>query len=114
MRRKAREVVYVCSPYAGAIDVNVTRARCYSRFVLTQRKIPITPHLLYPQFMDDNNPNERKIALSINKVLIGRCEELWVFGSKLSEGMQFEINYARGRGLLLRWFDENLQEVQAQ
>ena len=114
MKRKAREVVYVCSPYAGVIDKNVSNARKYSRFVLTKRKIPLTPHLLYPQFMDDTNPNERKVAFSINKVLLGKCEELWVFGRNITAGMRLEINLARGRGLLLKWFDENLQEVQAQ
>ena len=54
-----RPVVYVCSPYSGNVEENVQNARRYCRFALENRTIPLAPHLLYPQFMDDNDPAER-------------------------------------------------------
>ena len=46
-------LVYVCSPYAGDVETNVKNAKRYSRFAVDENAIPVTPHLLYPQFMDD-------------------------------------------------------------
>ena len=64
-RRVYRPLVYICSPYAGDVERNVNMARTYSRFAVRNTCIPITPHLLYPQFMDDGSPAERELALFI-------------------------------------------------
>ncbi len=54
-------LVYICSPYAGDIAKNVKNARKYSRFAFEQNTIPLAAHLLFPQFMDDENPAERDL-----------------------------------------------------
>lgn len=55
------------------------------------RTATVTPHLLYPQFMDDGNDVEREMAMHFNYVLLGKCTELWVFGGVVSRGMAREI-----------------------
>lgn len=57
-----RPLVYICSPYRGDTEKNTEKARKYSRFTVESKAIPMTPHLLYPQFMDDSNPEERYLA----------------------------------------------------
>ena len=57
-----RPLVYICSPFRGDIDKNIKNARKYSRFAIENKAIPMIPHLLYPQFMDDNDPKERYLA----------------------------------------------------
>ena len=57
--------MYVCSPYAGDVKTNVKNAKRYSRFAVDENAIPVTPHLLYPQFMDDGNEAEREMAKKI-------------------------------------------------
>lgn len=107
-----RPLVYVCSPYSGDVSKNVKRARKYSRFALEQNTIPITPHLLYPQFMNDDDAAERHVAChKINYVLIGKCEELWVFGGVISKGMDYEITIAEKRHMKIRYFSEDCKEV---
>lgn len=56
-----RPLVYVCSPYAGAIEDNVMKARRYCRYVTDQGGIPLAPHLFLPQFLDERT--ERDLAL---------------------------------------------------
>lgn len=108
-----KPLVYICSPYAGDVKLNKANARRYSRFALTQSAIPLTPHLLYPQFMDDNNPAEQRFARhKVNFVLIGKCDELWVFGSAISSGMEYEISVAKKRRMRIRYFTDDLKEVQ--
>lgn len=107
-----RPLVYICSPFRGDIDENVKRARRYCRFAIDTNAIPIAPHLLYPQFMDDNNPDERYLAVhTINYVLMGKCNEVWVFGSKMSDGMAREIALAEKRRMKIRYFTEAMKVV---
>lgn len=58
-----RPLVYICSPFRGDIDKNIKNACKYSRFAIENKAIPMIPHLLYPQFMDDNDPKERYLAM---------------------------------------------------
>ena len=74
--RKWYKVVYICSPYAGNIEVNTENARRYCRYAVDVGCMPIAPHLLYPQFMDDSDPAERDVVLKFGIVLLFRCAEL--------------------------------------
>lgn len=103
-------LVYVCSPYAGDVENNVINAKRYSRFTVENHAIPVTPHLLYPQFMDDDE-SEREMAMHFNYVLLGKCSEVWIFGGVISRGMAREIALAKKRRMKLRWFTQDLKEV---
>ena len=97
--RKWYKVVYICSPYAGDVEANIEKARRYCRYAVDSGCMPIAPHLLYPQFMDDTNPGEREAALRFGIVLLSRCTELWWFGDVVSQGMRNEIEFANRRGI---------------
>lgn len=104
-----RPLVYICSPYAGDIEKNTKNARRYSRFAVTKNAIPFAPHLLMPQYMDDKT--ERSLAMFMNSVFIGKCDELWVFGGHISNGMAYEIEKGENMGKIIRYFTEELEEV---
>lgn len=108
---KQYRLIYVCSPYRGNMEYNANRARGYSRFVVTQGQIPLAPHLLFPQFLDEEDQEEREVGLSYALFLLRKCHELWVFGSKVSEGMAREIKRANKLGMPIRYFNERCQEV---
>ena len=110
-RRVYRPLVYICSPYAGDVKQNVHMARVYSRFAVRNTCIPLAPHLLFPQFMDDGIPSERELALFMGMVLLTKCEQVWVFGSVISEGMQAEIAKAEKKNIPARYFTEELEET---
>lgn len=106
-----RPLVYICSPYSqGCINDNIENARRYSRFAVDSHCIPITPHIYFTQFMRDEIPDERKTAMFMNMVLLGRCEELWVFGDVISKGMQAEIRHAKRKYMKIRYFTEYMEE----
>lgn len=109
--RTFRPIVYICSPYAGGVTVNVENARRYSRFAVDNGCIPFAPHLLFPQFLDDNNPKERQLGLFFGNALMSKCSEVWVFGSIISAGMETEIKRAKWKNYRLRYFTENCEEV---
>lgn len=104
-----RPLVFICSPFAGDIEVNTERTKNYCRFAVEQNAIPIAPHLLYPQFMDEHDPDSRKLGLFFGRVLLGKCQELWVFGDTVSEGMSYEIRKAQKHNMLIRYFTEDCE-----
>ena len=106
-----RPLVYICSPLAGDIAGNMQKARGFSRFALERGAIPIAPHLLFPQFMDEHAEDERALALQMGLVLLDKCRELWYFGSIISPGMKAEIRKAMYRGIIVRHFTDSGQEV---
>lgn len=109
--RAFRPIVYICSPYAGDIEQNVAAARRYCRYAVNAGYIPIAPHLLFPQFLNDADPNERQLGLFFGNALMSKCSEVWVFGSHISAGMQAEISRAKWKNYRLRHFTEQCQEV---
>lgn len=109
--RAFRPIVYICSPYAGEIEKNVKAAQEYSRFAVEKGYIPIAPHLLFPQFLNDANPKERQLGLFFGNALMSKCSEVWVFGSRISAGMEAEINRAKWKNYCLRYFTETCEEV---
>ena len=105
------KVVFVCSPYAGDVEANTRRARRYCRFAVTRGFIPMAPHLLFPQFLNDDDPHERELGLSCGNAQMIKCDEIWVFGRTISSGMAAEIEQARRKNLRLRYFTETCEEV---
>ena len=112
--RAFRPIVYICSPFSGDVEGNIASAQRFSRFAVDKGYIPIAPHLLFPQFLNDNDPKERQLGLFFGNALMSKCAEVWVFGSIISPGMAAEIKRAKWKDYRLRYFNENCEEVQGQ
>jgi len=108
--RTDRPMAFVCSPFAGSVQENIQNARRYSRFAYISGYMPITPHLMYPRFLDDKQFKERQDGMEMGLRLLDLCEELWVFGDHYSSGMQREISHALGTHMTIRFFDRECKE----
>lgn len=107
--RKWRPLVYICSPYSGDMTGNMRKARQYCRFAVDRGAIPLAAHLLFPQFMSESA--ERELALFMDMVLLGKCEEVWVFGERVTSGMAAEIAKAKKKNMMIRYFTESCKET---
>ena len=114
LRKGAVSVVYICSRFAGKdeeeVKKHILQARRFSRFAYYRQAVPVTPHLLYPQFLDDNKPAERNLGLLFGNALMDLCAEVWVFGAHVSTGMAAEIERAKQRRCPIRYFTEQCDE----
>ena len=99
-----RPLVYICSKYRGDVETNIRNAQLYSRYAVEQGYIPIAPHLLLPQFVDEET--ERDLAIFLCFFLMTKCAEVWVFGNERSEGMNAEIAYAAQKEKYIRFINE--------
>ena len=75
--------------------------------------IPLAAHLFFPQFLDDNDAKQRDLGLYMANVLLTKCSEVWVFGRRISSGMAAEIYKAETRGMPIRYFTEEMEEVKS-
>lgn len=89
----SKKTVYVCSPLAGEISVNIAKAREYAKFVAEQGGTPIAPHVT--EIFDDLIPAEREMGLAMGIDYLHKADELWVFGDRISSGMAAEIEIAQ-------------------
>jgi hypothetical protein len=104
--------VFICSPFAGETARNTASARRYCAFAAALNRIPFAPHIFFSQFMDDDDPEQRDLCIFMGTVFLDSCREVWVFGSSISRGMATEIAHANRRGIPVRYFTDQCEEVQ--
>lgn len=106
-------MVYICSPYAAntlrTIEQNLEQVRKYCKFALSQNCAPLATHLAVCGFLDDNDPEQRTAGISIDEIFMKACDELWIFGDLISNGMSHEIATFEKTGKPIRRFTENCE-----
>lgn len=91
--------VFICSRYAGDIEHNVEVAQALCRMAVESELAPFAPHLLYTQFLDENDPDQRNLGISLGLRFMDACDEVWVYvGGGISDGMRRELERARQLG----------------
>lgn len=104
--------VYVCSPLSGLeYTSNIDRAKDYSRYIVNIGKLPITPHIYFTQFLNDNDEEERKLGMKMGLELLDDCDFMYVFGNTITSGMKMEIDYwkntKKSEPAYIKKFDHN-------
>jgi hypothetical protein len=97
------KVIFVCSPLRDKtkeeFEANKARAEEYCRYVAYEGHIPYAPHVFFTRFLDDNVEHERQLGITGGIEMLKRCDELWVFGNRISFGMVKEIDVAMENGI---------------
>ncbi len=102
-----RKLIYVASPYRGDVKANIDFAKRMAMFVIENDGCPFVPHLMYPQFLDDNVEEERALGIELDCDIIAKCDELWAFvDNGLTEGMQHEIHFAMEHDIPVRMYKD--------
>lgn len=110
-----RPLAYICSPFAGDAEANIRLARHMCAAAVSRRRIPIAPHLLFPQFMDETkpaDPDQRELAMFMNRIVLSKCEEVWVYAPRISGGMRTEACWARHLDIPICFLDSDFREIQ--
>ena len=99
---KEKPVVYLASPYRGAVAQNEAFARLALAYAIQYVVVPVAPHFLYPQVLKEQKAKEREIGIEMGLSLLRRCDELWLCGNEVSSGMELELQEALKAGILVR------------
>ena len=103
--------IFICSQYRGNIEENTKKAIYYAGIIAKSGSVPIVPHIYFPIFLDENNPNERMTGIEMGLELMDSCDEVYVFGFDISEGMKFELEHAKAVRKSVRLYDLNFNPV---
>ena len=101
--------MYVCAPLGGNVESNLKKVRAYTEYALRCGTAPVVPHF-YALCLDDNNPKDREIGLAAGLSLLWFCDELWLFGDTVTEGMRAELQFCKNLNICVRTITE--KEIQ--
>ena len=103
--------VYVCAPLGGNIEENLKKVKTYTKYALRCGTAPVVPHF-YAECLDDNDPKDREIGLAAGLSLLWFCDELWLFGDTVTDGMRAELKFCKNLNIRIRKITENeIQKV---
>lgn len=105
-----RKLIFICSPLRGDIKTNLENAKKYS-YLASYHGIPITPHLYFTTFLDDNSTADRYLGTSMGLQLLELCQEVWVYADEVTEGMIEEINKARELDIPIKFYNADREEI---
>lgn len=94
-----KPLVYIASPLSGDVEQNLEFARKACRYAIEQEATPFAPHLLYTQMLDDSSPADRQLGIEMGSQMLELCDELWLCGDRISEGMANEKALAEQLGI---------------
>lgn len=97
--------VYICAPLGGDVESNLERVKRYTRYALMCGTAPVVPHF-YALCLDDNDQTEREIGLAAGLGMLWFCDELWVFGQNITEGMKQELQFCKHLNIKTRYVSE--------
>ncbi len=100
------KLVYICSPLRGNIEKNMKKAIAYCACAARQGVIPIAPHTTFTLYLQDNIDAQRQQGLNMGLELLKRCDELWVCGDTVSQGMKGEIAQAKEQSIATRYLSD--------
>ena len=101
--------VYVCAPLGGNIEENLKKVKTYIEYALRCGTAPVVPHF-YAECLDDNNPKDREVGLAAGMSLLWLCDEVWVFGDTVTDGMRAELQFCKNLNIRVRKITE--KEIQ--
>jgi len=114
-------IVYICTRYSAKtqeqFDEQLKATKEISREVVLAGHEVIVAHLYYPQFLNDDDINERLVGTQSAIKLLDVCDLLLVYaGLGVSSGMRQEIEVARQKGMMVYHFDDikNIKEIMCQ
>ena len=87
-------LVYISSPLRGDMEKNKEKAKDYCAYAASCGVIPLAPHTIFTQYLNDAVPEQREQGLRMGHELLERCDELWIMGDTISQGMKDEIGLA--------------------
>lgn len=104
---EAMKRIFVCSPFREYEVIGTDLAKHLCKIIANAGHAPFAPHLLYPQFLNDNDLKQRDSGIQCGLAFLDVCDELWLYTRNgISKGMRHEIQYAQSRGKKIAIIDD--------
>ena len=93
----AKKTVFIGHPIGGDVKGNAEKVLKICAEVHTRDIIPVAPYLISLQYLNDEVTEDRELGMEANHECFRRryVDELWLFGDRISSGMQQEVLLAK-------------------
>lgn len=108
-KESERKNVYVCSAYGGKQE-NYEKAVEHCKQVADAGYTPIASHVMLHGIINDDAGREQGLQAGLD--LVGTCDELWVFGETITDGMAGEMLKAVNLGIPVENYPEQRLELE--
>lgn len=97
--------VYICAPLTDQPEKDLEQAKRYAGYALKCGSAPVVPHF-YAECIACTRKQLRELIQATALSLIWVCDEVWVFGDQLTDGMSAEIRHAKALNINIRTFSD--------
>lgn len=101
-----KQLAFVCSPLRATrsktMEQHLADAEEYGNIVRAEGDIPVIPHLWLQGPLDDTDPRQRELGMAMGRAALLQCDEIQVWGERISDGMAQEIKLARAHSIPVR------------
>ena len=109
-------VAYICHQISGDVSNNLMSIRAIVREInLTMPDtVPFVPYFADCRALDDSNISERRRGFKNNEYILrsGIVNALWLYGPRISAGMEEEMKIAVAMNIKIVAKSENINENQ--
>jgi hypothetical protein len=90
------KTVFIAHPVAGDIQGNIEKILAICKQVHNKDIVPVAPYLVSLQYLNDNATEDREPGIDANLETFHRkyIDELWLYGDRISKGMEQEVKLA--------------------
>ena len=97
------KIIFISHPISGDVTNNLERIRLIVREINLNEPdiVPFAPYWLDCHALDDSDPEQRERGMRNNTALLrsGIVTEMWLFGDRISTGMEAEVQLALDLGI---------------
>ena len=98
--------VYICASFGSGPTESLAKAEWYTEYALRCGAAPIVPHFY--------GLNQKKAytgtCAAAGRSLLWLCDEVWVFGDTVTDGMRAELKFCKNLNIRIRYITE--KEIQ--
>jgi hypothetical protein len=97
--------VYIAHALKGDWFAGIRETKVWAFEAAKRGFMPVAPHVLFDGILDDSDPDERDRGMRLGLAQLAECDEIWLCGERVSEGMEGERVFAESRGIHVRRFE---------
>lgn len=96
-----KKIIFIGHPIGGAVEENMKKVLALCEEIHKQGYIPVAPYLVSLQYLDDTVVEDRELGVESNHLCFKKhfVDELWLYGERISRGMEDEVRVARANNI---------------
>ena len=107
----SKKIAYIIHPFRDDKENNEKNMKFIAAVAVRSGTVPIATALYFPHFLNEEDEAERLEGIDCGLTLMECCDEVWLFGFNISEGMKMELDCARELKFPVRLYDMHMNRI---